>query len=100
MTTIKDLENDPDWIPSLGEKLGKIHFRNGHYHAECDPKTGRCEIHYDEIDPFEKPPESIVNHMWESSLGRVTLVGAGLAIIDELFNKGQGRKALKNWIQD
>jgi len=100
MTTIKELENDPNWIPSLGEKLDKVHFRKGHYHAECNTKTGECEIHYDEIDPFEKPPESILNHMWQSNLGKVTLVGAGLAIIDEVFNKGRGRKELKEWYND
>ena len=100
MTTIKELESDPNWIPSFGEKLDKVHFRNGHYHAECDPKTGICDIHYDEIDPFEKPPESIVNHMWQSTLGRVTLVGAGLVILDEVLNNGSGRKALKEWYND
>jgi len=97
---IEDFEKDPSWIPSLGEKLDKVHFRNGHYHAECDPKTGNCEIHYDEIDPYENPPESILNHMWQSDLGKITIVGAGLTILDELFNKGKGRKALKDWYND
>ena len=97
---IEDFENDPNWLPSFGEKLDMIHFRNGHYHAECDPKTGKCEIHYDEIDPFENPPDSILNHMWQSTLGRLTLVGAGLAILDEVFNNGRGRKDLKEWYND
>jgi len=100
MTTIKDLEDDPNWIPSLGEKLDKIHFRNGHLHAECDPKTGECKIHYDEIDPYEKPPESIINHMWGSNLGKITLVGAGALLLDEFLNQGKGRNALKDWYND
>ena len=52
---IEDLENDPNWKRSLGEKLGKIHFRQGHDHAVCDPITGICEVHYDEIDLMNHP---------------------------------------------
>ena len=48
---IEDFQNDSSWKLSLGEKLGKIHFRNGHEHTVCDLTTSICEIHYDEIDP-------------------------------------------------
>lgn len=93
MTMIKDLQNNPDWKPSYGEKIGSIHFRNGHLHAVCDPKTGYCETHYDEIDPMESPL-SLVKHMSQSNLGKgVLIMGAGL-IIDQLLTGGQVRKSI------
>lgn len=90
---MEDFQNDPAWIPSLGEKLGKIHFRSGHYHAECDPNTGFCEIHYDEDDPYESVP-SLINHMSVSKLGKVVLVVGIAAILDQIFTGGQVRNAL------
>ena len=78
---IEDFRNDSNWTPSLGEKLGKVHFRNGHEHAVCDPITGICEIHYDEIDPHESP-ESLVKHMWESNLGKGVLIAGGIPQYD------------------
>ena len=76
---IHDYEADPDWKPSLGEKLNKIHFRNGHMHAECDPVTGNCSTHYDENDPHESLPE-LVKHVWKSDSGKAAIIGGGLAI--------------------
>jgi len=96
---IEDLENDPNWERSLGEKIGKVHFRNGHDHAVCDPITGICEIHYDEIDPHESP-KSLVKHMWDSNLGKGTLIVGGLTILDQILNKGKLRKSLFKIIQD
>jgi len=90
---IEDFENDPKWKRSLGEKIGKIHFRNGHQHAVCDPITGICEIHFDEIDPHESL-ESLVKHMWESKLGKGTLIVGGLTVLDHIFNDGKIRKSL------
>jgi len=90
---IEDFQNDSNWKPSLGEKLGKIHFRNGHEHAVCDPITGICEIHYDEIDPHESS-ESLVKHMWESNLGKGVLITGGIAILDQIFNGGKLQKSL------
>lgn len=74
---IQDFENDPDWKPSLGEALGKVHFRNGHYHAVCDPATEWCTVHYDEHDPHESV-SSLLSHMWDSGLGKVVLGGIGI----------------------
>ena len=96
---IEDFENDPNWERSFGEKIGKIHFRNGHDHAVCDPITRICEIHYDEIDPHESP-ESLVKHMWGSNLGKGTLVVGGVAVLDQIFNGGKLRKSLFKYLQD
>ena len=93
---IEDFKNDPNWRPSFGEKLDKIHFRNDHYHAVCDPNTGICEIHYDEIDPH-KSPSSLVKHMWDSDLGKVALIAGAIGtatVLDEVFNDGKLRKSI------
>ncbi|MGI0063870.1 MAG: hypothetical protein ACREAL_03255, partial [Nitrosopumilaceae archaeon] len=90
---IEDFQNDPSWKPSLGEKLGKVHFRNGHSHAVCDLNTGLCEIHYDKHDPYESLT-SLFKHMKESDLGKaVLLVSAGL-ILDQVLTGGQVRNSL------
>jgi len=77
---IEDFRNNPNWTPSLGEKLGNIHFRNRHLHAECDPTTGYCSTHYDENDPYESLKE-LAKHLWKSDLGKVVVVGAGILLI-------------------
>ena len=74
---IEDYQNDPNWISSIGEKLDKIHFRNGHLHAECDPTTGNCTIHYDKHDPSESIPE-LAKHVWDSNLGKSLIIGGGI----------------------
>ncbi len=94
---IEDIQNDPTWTPSLGEKLGMIHYRSGHWHAECDPQTGTCKLHYDKDDPHESPT-SLVKHMGESNLGIAVLVVGALAILDEIFNGGNLRKEVKKSI--
>ena len=71
---MRDFEDSPDWKPSFGEDLGKVHFRNGHYHAVCDPATSLCTVHYDEHDPHESFM-SLLKHMWGSTLGKVVLLG-------------------------
>lgn len=89
---IEDFQNDPSWKLSLGEKIGKIHYRNEHWHAEIDPSTGYSDIHYDEIDPHESPT-SLVKHMNQSKLGKTALIaGAGL-ILDQLLTGGKVRKS-------
>lgn len=90
---IEDFQNDPSWTRSLGEKLGMIHFRNGHLHAECDPKTGTCTIHHDEDDPHESLT-SLIKHMADSNLGLAVLVTLGLGIADQALTGGQIRKTL------
>lgn len=90
---IEDFQNDPSWIRSVGEKLNKIHFRNGHWHAECDPKTGMCNIHYDKDDPYESLT-SLIKHMSASNLGLSILAIVGLGIADQALTGGQIRKTL------
>ena len=94
---IEDFENDPAWTSSLGEKLGMIHFRNGHWHAECDPATGLCTIHYDEHDPHESPT-SLAKHMSESKLGAGVLLVGAIAVLDHIFNDGKLRKKAKKFL--
>ncbi len=91
--TISDFDRDSAWTRSLGEKIGMIHFRNGHWHAECDPKTGRCSIHYDRIDPHESLT-SLVGHMSESKIGATVLAVIVVGVLDQIFTGGQIRKAL------
>ncbi len=90
---IEDFENDPLWIRSVGEKLGKIHFRKGHNHAECDPKTGFCSIHYDTHDPNESIT-SLVKHLGDSNSGKVILGIVIVGILDQIFTGGGLRKSL------
>ena len=76
---IEDYQNNLNWTPSYGEKLGKVHFRDGHLHAECDPVTGDCSTHYDEHDPYESLTE-FARHLWRSDLGKVLVVGGGVLL--------------------
>ena len=77
---IEDYQNNRNWKLSVGEKLNKVHFRNGHLHAECDPETGNCATHYDEHDPSESITE-FAKHVWKSDLGKVlVIVGAGMTL--------------------
>jgi len=94
---IEDFQNNPFWTPSFGEKLDKIHFRSGHLHAECDPQTGFCSIHYDEHDPSESPT-SLVKHLAESKTGSGILIVAGLAVLDHIFNDGKLRKKAQKFL--
>lgn len=76
---IDNYQNNLNWTPSLGEKLGKVHFRNGHLHAECDPVTEDCSTHYDKHDPYESLTE-LARHLWKSDLGKVLVVGGGILL--------------------
>lgn len=91
--SIKDFQRDPAWSQSLGEKLSMTHFRNGHWHAECNSVTGICKIHYDKDDPH-KSVESLFKHMAASNLGVAVLVIAGIGILDQVLTGGQIRKSL------
>lgn len=94
--TIDYFESSPDWKPSLGEALGKTHFRNGHYHAVCDPATGLCKVHHDKHDPHESWT-SLLLHMLASRLGTAVLVCAAVgtaAVLDHVFNDGKLRKSI------
>ncbi|MDH5266281.1 MAG: hypothetical protein OEW62_01230 [Candidatus Bathyarchaeota archaeon] len=64
------------WLPSIGEKLDKIHFREpppGTGHAECDPNSEYCKVHYDKVNPHQNP----IGHLEEDS--PETLVGLSTA---------------------
>jgi len=91
--TIKQLENDPEWKRSLGEKIDKVHFRNGNLHAECDIGTGICKIHKDKTDPHESI-SSMLKHMAESDGGKVVLGVVVAGILDQVFTGGAIRKSL------
>ncbi len=91
--TIKQLENDPAWSRSLGEKLHKIHFRNGRLHAECDPSTGICRIHQDRTDPHESML-SLLTHMAQSNGGRAVLGIIVAGLLDQALAGGAIRKSL------
>lgn len=90
---ISRIAGDPSWKRSIGEKLDKIHFRNGHYHAECDPKTGFCKIHHDKDDPHESLT-SLVKHLADSNSGKILLGIGGVAILDQIFTGGELRKSI------
>lgn len=89
MLGIDYYRNDPNWHHSFGEKIGFQHFRNGHYHAECDPMMGNCSVHYDEIDPHESL-DSLIKHMWQSDLGKIVLVGVGALLLEKLLAGSKG----------
>lgn len=91
--SLQDFQQDPSWTQSFGEKLTMIHFRNGHWHAECNSFTGECKIHYDKVDPH-KSITSLVNHMSESNLGLSVLAVIGVGVLDQIFTGGQLRKSL------
>ncbi len=91
--TIKQLENDPEWKRSLGEKINKVHFRKGDQHAECDSTTGICKIHEDKTDPHESI-SSLLKHIAESDGGKVVLGVVVAGILDQVFTGGTIRKSL------
>ena len=90
---IENFQNNPDWKPSFGEKLGKTHFRNGHYHVVCDSKTGVCNVHYDKHDPYESLTE-LFKHMKASDLGLAVLLLATGLILDQVLTGGQVRNTI------
>lgn len=91
--TIKQLEKNPEWTRSLGEKLGKIHFRKKNFHAECDPITGICKIHRDRTDPHESM-SSLLKHMAESNGGKVVFGVVAAGILDQVLTGGKIRKSI------
>ena len=91
--TVRQLENDPAWSRSLGEKLDKIHFRKGKMHAECNPVTEVCKIHHDRTDPHESIP-SLLIHMAQSNGGKIVLGVIAAGILDQVLTGGMVRKSL------
>ena len=91
--SIEDFQRDPAWRPSFGEKLSMTHFRNGHWHAECNSATGICKIHYDKDDPHEST-ESLLKHVVDSNSGKMLLTIGLAAILDQVLTGGKIRKSL------
>jgi len=84
MLGIDYYRNDPNWHHSFGEKIAFQHFRNGHWHAECDPYSGYCSTHYDEIDPYNSLTD-MLKHVWQSKLGKLFLVGVSALLFSKLL---------------
>lgn len=60
------------WLPSIGEKLNKVHFREpppGTGHAECDIDSELCQVHFDKVNPHQ----DLIGHLIEDS--PQTLIG-------------------------
>jgi hypothetical protein len=70
---------EKNWLPSLGEKLGKIHFREpppGTGHAEYDLESQLCKIHYDKVNPYQ----DLLGHLIEDSPQTLVGVSAGVLV--------------------
>ena len=66
------------WLPSLGERLDRNHYREpppGTCHAECDPKSEICEIHFDKVNPYQ----DLIGHLMRDS--PQTLLGLSVGIL-------------------
>lgn len=86
---IEDLQSDPNWKISLGEKLNMIHLRRGHEHAECELNTGICSTHFDEHDPYQSV-SSLLKHLWNSKTGKFVLIGASILALSKLLDDKDG----------
>jgi hypothetical protein len=63
------------WIPSIGEDINKLHFREpppGTGHAECDPDSEYCKVHYDKVNPHQDPIGHLLLDSPEVLVGLVT----------------------------
>lgn len=76
------------WLPSIGEKLDKIHYREpppGTGHAELDPNTEYCEVHYDKVNPHQDP----LGHLIEDSPETLVALGTGALVYAARKNVGE-----------
>ena len=97
------------WLPSIGEKLDRVHFREpppGTGHAECVPDGEYCEVHFDYMNPHQDPfghllfdsPEILIGisagglaggvvYARRKNVGEAILVACGSAILSYLLAK-------------
>ena len=80
------------WLPSIGERLDKIHYREpppATGHAECELDAEYCEVYFDKVSPHQ----DLLGHLIEDSpetlagLGAATL--AGVAVYVKRKNMGE-----------
>ena len=90
------IENDPNWYPSIGEQFWNNNYRSGNYHAVCDSMTGDCSVHYDDDDPHVSIT-SLAKHLLGNK--KIQLLIAGL-VVDQVLFKGKYRKKVKKAIFD
>jgi hypothetical protein len=89
------IENDPNWIPSIGADLTKLHWRKGKLHATCNPDDDTCIIHEDTHDPYDFPAGT-VKHLWDwNKLGTIGLGILTVYALDKTFNDGKLTKKVK-----
>jgi len=80
------------WLPSIGEKLNKIHFRQpppGTGHAECDPDSEYCEVHYDKVNPHQNLIGHLVEDSPETIVGLSGATLSGIIIYAKRKNVGE-----------
>lgn len=93
--TRTEIENDPNWIPSAGADLTKLHWRNGKFHATCNTDDSICIIHEDKHDPHQFPVGT-TQHLWDWN--KVGSIGIGLLTLyalDKTFNGGKLTKKVR-----
>jgi len=80
------------WLPSIGEKLDKIHYREpspGTGHAERDPNSEYYEVHYDKVNPHQDPLGHLIEDSPETLVGIVAAVLAGTVVYARRKNIGE-----------
>lgn len=80
------------WLQSFGEKLDKVHFREpppGTGHAECDPGSEYCKVHYDKVNPHQDPVGHLVEDSPETLVGLFTASVTGITVYVKRKNVGE-----------
>lgn len=77
------------WLPSIGEKLDKLHFREpppSTGHAECDLDSEYCEVHYDKVNPHLDPIGHLVEDSPETFVGLSSASLTGIVVYTKRKN--------------
>lgn len=80
------------WLPSIGEKLDKVHYREpppGTGHAECDPDSEYCKVHYDKVNPHQDPIGHLVEDSPETLVGLSIASATGIVVYAKRKNVGE-----------